>query len=98
MRALGSGIHGPELCNALPANPSINGQNHLVELGKPIPDLDRSSEDRRQPAIGRRSMVQDPSHYRPSGAVDHKINAPRLFFLTPQPGGGAQILHGGEHR
>jgi hypothetical protein len=43
-------------------------------------------------------MVQDPSHYHPSGAVDHKINAPRLFFLTPQPGGGAQVLNGGEHR
>jgi hypothetical protein len=39
------------LCNTLTANPSINDQNHLVALGKPIPDPDRSLEDRRQPAV-----------------------------------------------
>jgi hypothetical protein len=33
--------------------------------------------------------AHNSSHYLPTGAVDHKINAPRLFFFMPQPGGGA---------
>ena len=53
---------------------------NMSELEFRAPDLDRTAHD--------------SSHYRPTGAVDHKTNAPRLFFFMPPPVGGALLTQG----